>query len=299
MARSSPLRSMSSSKRSVAFERSVVPPSFSAIIDEVISPREVRVSRAPTQEGGPHESIVADVALIAGYTPSRGDRVVVLNDGASLVVIGVTAAERPLSLSSSDGARAEVGADGIDLYDRHGTLVVRYRNGAAEIEPHRGDLVLKAPAGRVRIEASDDVEIAAGKKLSLSGARGAEIKGGLADGDLASRIELDTDSAKVTSKGVEVRAGRARVTSSTADVVARLVRTSATTVETKARTIETTAEKIAHHAKDLALDVAGLLEQKAGRFRSIVRGAFSVRAKSTALRSQEDTSIDGKRVLLG
>ncbi len=84
-----------------------------------------------------------------------------------------------------------------------------------------------------------------------------------------------------------------------ADVIAQTIRTSATTIETRARKIDITAETVVRRAKEVLDHVSGLVETRAGRVRSFVTGAFSLRSKTTALKSEKDTSVDGRRVLLG
>ena len=172
-------------------------------------------------------------------------------------------------LVAADGGRAELSGEGIDFFDPDGRLLVRYENGALEIAPRDGDLRLRAPAGRVQIESGEDIELTARGCLKLRGAT------------------------------MDLRAQQARGTFAKLDLIAAAVRASATTIETQARKIETTAERVRVVAKDVAQEVAGLLDSRAGRVRSIVRGAFSLRTKTVNMKSEEDTAIDGRRVLLG
>jgi hypothetical protein len=46
-------------------------------------------------------------------------------------------------------------------------------------------------------------------------------------------------------------------------------------------------------------EVEGLLQTRAERLRSVVRGAYQLFAKRTQIVAEEDASVDGKRVLLG
>ena len=46
-------------------------------------------------------------------------------------------------------------------------------------------------------------------------------------------------------------------------------------------------------------EVLGVLLTRAKRIRSLVKETFTLTSKSTSLTSEEDTAIDGKRVLLG
>jgi hypothetical protein len=62
---------------------------------------------------------------------------------------------------------------------------------------------------------------------------------------------------------------------------------------------ELRAERIVESAKDVYRDVAELLQQRAGRARTLVRGVSQLVAGRTEIVSDEDTVVDGKRVLLG
>jgi hypothetical protein len=81
--------------------------------------------------------------------------------------------------------------------------------------------------------------------------------------------------------------------------VARALRTNATRIVTTAREIEETADRVVLQAKDKIEEVTGLLETRAERARTLVKDLYSIVTGRTALRSTDDTSIDGKRVLLG
>jgi Protein of unknown function (DUF3540) len=63
--------------------------------------------------------------------------------------------------------------------------------------------------------------------------------------------------------------------------------------------VEIKAERIIERAVDVYRDVEGTLQTRAGRVRTLVQDAFRLFARRTDVRSREDTSIDGKRVLLG
>jgi hypothetical protein len=208
--------------------------------------------------------------------------------------------EGPVALVAPDGARVELVGGGFELRDAEGRLFVRYANGCAEIAPASGDLVLRAPAGSVRIDAAADVTIAAARDAIVEGARRSELRVSTPGGAFpASRVAVDARGATVAAPKVDVSTRAARLVASGADVVAERVRTSASSIETTAKKIDITAERVATRAKELVEDVVDLLETRAGRVRSLVRGAFSLRSRTTAMKSKDDTSIDGKRVLLG
>jgi hypothetical protein len=62
---------------------------------------------------------------------------------------------------------------------------------------------------------------------------------------------------------------------------------------------ELRAGKLVEKVHDALREVTGLCESKLGRARTVVAGTFGLRTRRTVLESEHDTSIDGKRVLLG
>jgi len=70
-------------------------------------------------------------------------------------------------------------------------------------------------------------------------------------------------------------------------------------VECDAGRIELRADRIFEHARDLYRDVEGLLQTRAERVRTLATGAYQLFAKRVNVLAEEDTAIDGKRVLLG
>lgn len=207
----------------------------------------------------------------------------------------------PRSLSTLDGGRVTLlGEDTLEFRDAEARLLVRYRDGALEIAPPTGDLRLSAPAGQVRIDAALDVSVSAGRELSLSGAARVRVEASEAAGSaLPSRLELGPASAVLSGRSVEFRAHRLRSVVNALETVASTVRTSATRVELHARDLETTVERISTRAKEAVEEFADLWETRAGRVRALVRGTYRLETSSTALTSEDDTSIDGRRVLLG
>ena len=59
------------------------------------------------------------------------------------------------------------------------------------------------------------------------------------------------------------------------------------------------AEEILEKSEDVIREVRGRLLTKAERLRTLVSGAARFAARRTEIRSEEETAIDGERVLLG
>lgn len=63
--------------------------------------------------------------------------------------------------------------------------------------------------------------------------------------------------------------------------------------------LEVSAGRILEKAREAYQDVEELLQTRAGRIRALVEDAYHLQSRRTSIASKEDTSIDGKKVLLG
>lgn len=108
----------------------------------------------------------------------------------------------------------------------------------------------------------------------------------LADGRLA--VEPTTDG------GVSIRAsGPLEIRSATElGLESPLVRTRAGRAELEARTVVESTERAYRHASEFSSSTAG-------RARTCIEGDHELSAGRTSIVSTDDTTIDGKRVLLG
>lgn len=208
-------------------------------------------------------------------------------------------------LRAPDGARAELAGDAVELFDPAGRLLIRYRDGALEVSPAHGDLLLASPTGKVRIAAATDVVIEAARDLSMGAQRRFEASAGRpsipgeAQPLAASRLQLDPQRATLATPSLDVRARSSQVAVGDATVLARQLQLTATRLVTTVEEVERTAGRVVERARDVVQDVTGVLTSRFGRVRSLVRGVYSMRTARTELRSKEDTAIDGRRVLLG
>ena len=79
----------------------------------------------------------------------------------------------------------------------------------------------------------------------------------------------------------------------------RVIVESGVGVEVRTPRWELHADRIVEGAVDVYRDVKGLAQTRAHRMRTVVRDAYRLLAGRTSIISEEDTAIDGKRVLLG
>jgi hypothetical protein len=185
-----------------------------------------------------------------------------------------------VELPLPDGSTVIVDDGAVEITDPKGRVLVRFRDGAAEIAAPAGDLVLSAPTGRVVIRAAREIALEAGTEGSA-------------------RIGLDAAAARVEAPQVEIKAESARLTTTEATVLARRIATTATTLVQSVERFELTASRLIERTRDVFRDASELSQTRVGRARTIVKEAFTLHARRTALTSTEDTSIDGSKVLLG
>ena len=270
-----------------------IPPSVEPAVVEEVGER-LRVRRSG--EGASRAIVEARLARLPGYVPSAGDRVLVSFGPRESYVIAVLHAAVPATLVLPDGARAEVEGDRLELRDPEGRLLVRYQDGHAEIAAPSGDLRLSAPSGRVVVESALDVAIHAGRDVRLTPDRRFEVQ---PSGAGEAALSLDDRRAAVRAPEVQVTTKAARVAAGRATVVSRSIAVTAEHLAQKVVKYELTAERIVERTRDAFRDASDLAQTRAGRLRTIVEDVLSLRARRSVIVSTDETSIDGKKVLLG
>jgi hypothetical protein len=169
------------------------------------------------------------------------------------------------------GASAAVERDSIVVRDPSGAIVVVYdaSTGSATISAPRGDLTLQSSTGTVRISAAKDLELMAGA------------------------------STRVQSERLDLAVSTAKLEAQFAELVAEALRVVSPGVSLGIGKLQLDAQRVIQHALEAYHEVEGVLETRAGRVRTLVKGATQMFSKSTSVVSEEDTFLDGRRVLLG
>ncbi len=265
-----------------------------AVVEEVADrPDRVRIRLAGPGRGEP---LSARLALAMPYRPSAGDRVLVAADDSHAYVVGVLHAAQPLSLAAEDGASVEQVDGALELRDPHGRLLVRYTSGETELSTPHGDLTLAAPAGRVVLRSGSDVEIQAARDVTHRAGRRLGLQAGLVE---TPQLAVEAKQTRLQSDHVEVRSKRAQLTTAQATVVADRVRTTAQSLVQELERYELTAQRIIERARDAYRDVEDLFQSRVGRARTMVKEVLLLSSRRTVMVSKDETSIDGKRILLG
>jgi len=248
------------------------------------------------EPGGSKQLRKARLALPLPYQAAAGDRVLVASDNTDSYVIGVLYAAHGPSLQLSDGARAELVDDALLLRDAEGSVLLRYQEGGAEIRAASGDLTLAAPLGRVVLRSGLDVELEAERDVVQRVGRRFEVQAGQA---AEPQLAVQPGSLRATVDQVQIRTKAWQLVAAKATTVAHTISSSAKNLTQMVDRYELDTNRLVERARDAFRDVSDLLQSRAGRMRTLVKGVQATYTRRTVMVSKDDTSIDGKRVLLG
>ncbi len=232
---------------------------FEAEIASVTGDGRAQVRR----RGGPSALLPCEVAVL-GYAARAGDRVLVTlaPDGASAWITGVLAPRA----GDTEPRRALGAPSGATAAVEEDAIVVRDPAGAIVASYDAGRSTLRIGEGLARVEI------------------------GAANGTVA-----------IAARDIELRASEGKVAIAAREVDVRAATRATVSAEEIAHTAgrwEVGVGRLIERASE-AYREAELTETRADRVRTLAKSAFDVVAGRTTLLSDDDTIIDGKRVLLG
>lgn len=99
--------------------------------------------------------------------------------------------------------------------------------------------------------------------------------------------DAERDTAEITAGDLTLSAPRGRIALRASEIVCEAGR------------FEIDAGRIVERAGAVYREIEGVLQTRAERVRTLVRGAYQLLAVRTQIVAEEDASLDGKRVLLG
>lgn len=241
--------------------------------------------------------------LVVGWAPSLGDRVLTARVDGEDYVVAVLEASAPPSLVAADGSRATLSDDGLELRDAAGRLIARTSRAGTTVEAAEGDLVLRAPSGRVRIEAGLDLELGAARDVVTTASRDrvdrARRNVELSAGRDEPQLRLSPKATELSGEALSLRGRSLELAAGALSLVARTLASKAVETKHDAGRWEVSAGTSVERARESFREVVGLAHTRVGRAKTLVSELFSVRAKRSELTSEDDTVIDGRKVLLG
>ena len=113
------------------------------------------------------------------------------------------------------------------------------------------------------------------------------------------RFSVDKKAVRARADEVAVVAKRSRLATGEATVIARAIATTASSLATHVERYELQTRRLVERSQDAFREVTDLLQTKAVRTRTLVKGVHALFSRRTVMVSDKDTSIDGSKVLLG
>jgi hypothetical protein len=199
-------------------------------------------------------------------------------------------------------ARGRIRVDVLVVVDEHTVLVRAGASPAEAIVPAAIAVPGYVPAvgDRVVVERDEEGWLVLGV---LGPARLRQASFGLVATPLPNGgVELRAPAGDLTfaaSGTIALCSGEIALRAGEVVTAAERVETVAAEVVTRAGRIAIDAERVVEHAGDTYRRADGLAELQAGRARTLVDGACQIVAGRTSITSNEDTVVDGARVLLG
>jgi hypothetical protein len=176
---------------------------------------------------------------------------------------------------------------------RPASVEVRARVAVPGYRPTEGDRVLVQRAADGSVHVLGVLHAARGPRIATSAGASAEVEGErIALRDAAGRLLLTLDGATgelrlEAEHDLRLAAPRGKVV------------VEASALDLSVGHYELRAERIVERATDAFRTVEGILETRARHARAVVSRTLELFGRRTTIASEEDTRIDGKRVLLG
>lgn len=235
---------------------------------------------------------------VQGYLPAVEDRVLVAGRlGGALWIVGVlqsSGAQRLVTRSRHTvEVRDEAGRELVEIRDDEEALLLRIEpeSGKVTLGALRGDLALHAPEGFVDLTAGRGVRAAGQESVTFS-TRGDE-------GEKSATLHLDRRGALLHGEELELSGERASLHASETRYVGKTLEATVGQARWAIERVESVVGQLVERLETAHRTVSGLQRLTAGRVRTLVRGAYQLKARRGSLKSKEELKLDGKKIYLG
>jgi hypothetical protein len=202
------------------------------------------------------------------------------------------AARTPLIAAGLNRAGADASDPGAERL-----LWVRFSDGHAHLVAPHGDLEVTAPHGRLLLRAGTHLACQAMRDVALRAGRRVDVVVGA--GGQAVPLRVDPSTVRVGAARTQMRTERLDWTSEVTRLALGRVRLAVEELRVDVRRLDRVCQRSLERCVLALTDVVGLAETKARRWRGTVRETLAVRAGHIELRSGEQTTVNGKQVLVG
>jgi hypothetical protein len=221
---------------------------------------------------GEHETQVQGSLAVPSVNPMPGDEVVAMADpeGHWYVLGFAQPRMQPQEIKLKSGEQVSVDDQTIVVSDPNQHILFRYQLASSTLEiSTEHDLEFRSEQGKIRLVAKTGCEI---ETEGTAAVRASEVEITSVKTSIHTRkMETIADKISETSQDIQIRAGR----------------------------WDLQAERWVERAVDAYFEVDELLQIQSQRMRTLVQKSYQLLAGKTTIASEEDTSVDGKRVLLG
>jgi hypothetical protein len=231
---------------------------------------------------------------VRGYVPRPGETVLVLRTGDGTCWIVGVVSDTPLL----DSALSEPAAAPSKVHDRDGRLLFEYDPDSHRAVLHvpDGDLVLRAPAGRLDLEARDGVSIHSAEPVTVTSARRVRVEA--AEGAQSASVDVEPGEVAVLTNVLRAAVRRAETVATEALLRARTLEVRTVRSKIVAEVIDTRAGRIVERAKDTYREVERLAQVRAGRIRMAAEKAAQIVGDQLLLKARQTAKIKGERIHL-
>jgi hypothetical protein len=249
-----------------------------------------------------NREVLATRAAGLADVPGVGDRVLCVSSGDGAVYITLLleraqpVAECGEAGSPNDAAGTATvfrnGARLLEVRDRRGELIFEYDpdNDRSRVIVNRGTLDVSAPEG--------DIRFSAGGRVQLQGSV-VELSAATLPGTAPSRFSLGPFRCGLQAPGLDIRSGQGRIELDDVDYRGKRLVSRVARARLAWGRLESLVDTLVQKARTSFTTVEELSQTRAGRMRTLVAGAFRMKAERASLKTGKSFEIDGERINIG
>ncbi|MEN8133820.1 MAG: DUF3540 domain-containing protein [Pseudomonadota bacterium] len=234
--------------------------------------------------------------------PVAGDRVLCVSGGEDTVYITMIlekakkAAVNGEAMSMSEKAKSKIinkkDRQVFAVYNKRGELIFEYdpKNDRSRVIMESGSLDVAAPLG--------DISFSAGGRIRLESCS-VEMNAKSAKSIQSSRLILGKFKTELQSENVNIKSAKNRFELAEVDYIGKTLMSRVSRAKLNWGRVETLVDTLVQKARTSFTMVEELSQTKAGRMRTLVAGAFRLKAERAKLKTDKSVDIDGERINLG
>jgi hypothetical protein len=250
-------------------------------------------------------------ALVTSTQFNPGDEALVLSQNMEdfylIGLLGATAPAMkaaPTQLLTQSGASVAVsqsaGEEIVQVHSKQGALVFEYHpeSGKTVVNIQDGDLEFSTRNGGIAFHSAKDIRINA-PAISILSRWGTRLGVMGGDSKVKTALTLKPESLKLDSGELEIVAKDAKLLFADAQYKGESFNGEIGIMKIAAQRVESLAGTVIAKAKNIYQTVEELTQLQTGRLRTLVEGAFHLKARKAVMKADEEFKVDGETIHLG